>query len=107
MELKEFVSDSLVGIIDGIIDAQRRTTESGAVISSDEFDGKGNVETKSHKVYFDIAVSLMEMSDKKGFFSISVLSINAGKQKDTVSSAENVSRIRFDIDVIFPHPVQE
>lgn len=98
MDLKTFVSDSLVGIIEGVQDARERTAEKGhAAITPKLSNGYG--ETKA--VSFDIAVSLSEKTGKDGVFEIAVMSLKAGLGRDKETTSDVVSRIRFDVDIAF------
>ena len=106
MDLKTFVSDSLVGIVEGVRDARERTAGREVAIAPPSLpDGHGSaVQAASNKVFFDVAVSLSEKTDRKGAFEIVVLSLNAGFGRGKETAADTVSRIRFDVDITFSLP---
>lgn len=117
MDLKEFISNSLTQIIDGIRDAQERSAASGAWISpvgakmpAREGAGKvaaGGMESYLDEVKFDVAVTVND--DVKGGVSgglkVIAISLEAGGTTSTRHGAE--SRIQFAIPVIWPGVTNE
>jgi hypothetical protein len=91
MDVKEFVSDMLKQIIDGVVDVQNNT--SAVVVPH---SGTCN------KINFDIAVTVVESKESGGKAGISVYSIGAGVTGKTESSSSTVSRIKFEIPVELP-----
>lgn len=94
MDVKEFVSETLRQIVDGVVDAQRHTKEKNAVIVP-YYDSR-------KMVNFDVAVTVVEGKETTGKAGISVWSIGAGLGGKTESSSSTVSRIKFDIPVDLP-----
>lgn len=105
MNIKEFVSESLVQLIEGVQDAQNRTKETGAKINPmcrqfhhgetvSEDTGESN-----RVVTFDIAVSADKKLGASG--EVKVWGIAAGGNKS--SNASEVSRMQFSVYVILPY----
>ena len=97
MELEEFISKTLVGIYKGVKSANKEIDSTG---SSSYF----NIESSScHKertdgyIKFDVAVTASNSADLKGSAGIRVWSIGIGGEKETTTSEQIVSRIKFGI----------
>lgn len=117
MELKEFVSSTLTGIVEGVLDAQRKTCPLGAIISPgcmmnekgehrmvviERVNGKDSRSVAVSTISFDIAVVLSEKDGKKGGGGISVFNVRADGELKKEKSSENASRIKFDLNVSWP-----
>ena len=111
MELKEFVSEILVQVCEGIVDAQARTANSGALISPTfkRNNGELTVDTVSNGLTserFDVALtaSTSNSTDGKGGLKlgIAVLEFNAGGGKTEAVQNSQVSRVQFEIPVKLP-----
>jgi hypothetical protein len=94
MDVKDFVSDTLKQIIDGVVDAQEYAKEKDAVVVP-YHDYQKNVS-------FDLAVTVVEGKETSGKAGISVWSIGAGVGGKTESSSSTVSRIKFEIPIELP-----
>lgn len=119
MELKEFVSQALVQICQGIKEAQEMTSDLGAIVSPPVLDAKDGIANihYDHKdnltaflIDFDVAVTTAECasSEKGGLLkaSLEVVAAKLGGElgKSVSSEVQNstVSHIRFSIPVRFP-----
>lgn len=114
MNLKEFVSESLKDIFDGIEEAQSKVkdaknkaginpknlTHCGDKPHSYLWDHETN--TAPQVIDFDIAVTITEDKKTSGKAGISVWSIGVGVDKKTDSLSSTVSRIKFSMPVVFP-----
>jgi len=94
MDVKEFISETLKQIMDGVVDAQEHTKGKNAIIAP-YYDYRKTVS-------FDVAVTVVEGKETTGKAGISVWSIGAGVGGKTESSSSTVSRIRFEIPVELP-----
>jgi hypothetical protein len=94
MDIKEFVSESLKQIIEGVIEVQTYAKSRNAVVVpySDRYK----------KVDFDIAVTVVEGKETGGKAGISVWSIGAGVTGKSESSSNTTSRIKFEIPLELP-----
>jgi hypothetical protein len=112
MELKEFISRSLVDIIEGVTMAQAATLEHakaggmgsihpiGPAINPKMFSGD---DSAVKIVDFDVAVTVTEgiSSEVEGKAGISVIGLNAQLQQE--SSHSKVSRIKFQVPIRFAY----
>lgn len=118
MDIKEFVPETLVQICEGIVDAQKRARDTGAIISprmmnSEEIATPDLPATAADIINFDIAVEARESNTKNDASgikaSLAVLGVKAGVDtsgKDCRSdTSASVSRISFAVRVRWP--VQE
>jgi hypothetical protein len=94
MDIKEFVSETLSQIIDGVVDAQGRSQPRSAVVAP--FYGC------RQNVRFDVAVTVAEGKEVTGKAGISVWSIGAGGSAKSETSSSTVSRIQFEIPIELP-----
>jgi hypothetical protein len=94
MDVKEFISDTLKQIIDGVKDAQAYATGKDAVVVP-YYGNRQNID-------FDIAVTVVEGKETGGKAGISVWSIGAGVSGKSESSSSTASRIKFEIPVELP-----
>jgi hypothetical protein len=93
MDIKEFVSETLKQIVDGVIDAKNR--KDGEAVDV-------HYPNRTQKVTFDVAVTVIEGKETGGKAGISVWSIGAGVTGKTESSSSTISRIKFDIPIELP-----
>lgn len=102
MELRKFISDALCEIIGGIKDTQDKTNETGALINPTYSHDFGNGHKRHYNlaesITFDIAVTANNKSD--GGFGINVFGSSIGSKLNEEKS--NISRINFQIKVVFP-----
>ena len=113
MDLKEFVSETLVSIVDGIKDAQEKSSDLGSSVNPGGLmRHKSAVETNAiwdnrtnnyaQQVSFDIAITAEDT--KKGGGKVKVLSGIFGGELGAEMGAKNAlaSRFTFAIPVLFP-----
>ncbi|HUG82063.1 MAG TPA: hypothetical protein VML01_10395 [Bryobacterales bacterium] len=112
MHLKDFVRDSIVQIIEGVVEAREHTKDTGAIVgpavavdsSTVAKPGMAFVGRKgvAQLVEFDVVVSISEgeMSEAK----VGVLSgiIGAGVGGKSEETLHNVSRLKFSVPVLLP-----
>ena len=98
MNLKEFIRESLVSILDGINDAQHDLSRKGvgAAVNPKFLDAPSIGEADVQNIEFDIAVSVSEKSEKSAEGELKVVGILSADGKFTAGSEiGSVSRIRF------------
>ncbi|AIF98281.1 hypothetical protein [Alteromonas australica] len=113
MELKDFVQESLLSIIDAVHDAQDKAMEKGAIINPGGLTrGTQNLEANSvwdnttnnyaRNVNFDIAITAEDQA--KGGAKIKVLSGLLGGDVGGEKSSKNsiASRIQFNVPILLP-----
>lgn len=92
MELKEFITETIVQITDGLRDGHNYVVQNGY--------GSGISDSHYRDVTFDIALSTVEeeSTGKKGNISVANI-LNAGAQEALKSNSSNISRIQFKIEL--------
>jgi len=117
MELKEFVTETLLQICGGIEDAQRRLSIGGSttrINTSMTKDDSGNLVTGGRRhsveyVDFDVAILASSGTETKagvGLVVASLLSLGASGKSNQSQGTE--SRVKFRVPVAFPmHKHQE
>jgi len=107
MELKEFVSKSIIAIIEGVVEAQSFAKDNGAKINP------SNLTAPTVKYYsddgvlgqdieFDVAVVVSETKEGKMNAGISVCGIGAGGHKSKETENSTTSRIKFSVPLLLP-----
>ena len=98
MELAEFVSKSLVGIVEGVREANQKLkdSENGKKPFSLEHSGG---DYKDGAINFDVAVTAGQSGTVKGGAGVSVWAVKAGGEAETKQTQEQVSRIQFKVDI--------
>jgi hypothetical protein len=122
MNLKEFVTESLVEIVSGISDAQARLVGSDAQVSPKVkslftqsqtggtnmalgWDSRGGV---IQVVEFDVAVTATEGTETKGGIGVVAGIFALGSQGKSEETNQSISRIRFKVPISFPkNPISD
>jgi len=110
MELKDFVSQSLIQIIDGIKDAQKHADVNQAeivpVLTTQDEGHRGSSAQKYlpiEKIKFSVVVTTTDGSKSEAGAGIFVGAFGIGGRTETGESSEGVSRIEFEIPVRYPN----
>jgi hypothetical protein len=118
MELKEFVTQTLIQIIGGVKDAQELAAKERASINSERLylESTGHIKYLDHvvspivtKIDFDVAVTTSEESKAQGGGVITIAAIaGIGSKLEAGSKDSTVCRIQFSVPVALPvQPHQE
>ena len=111
MNLKEFVSETIVQIIEGVIDANDRTKQYGAVVSpniagSQEHGAKhGFVASKdgaAQMIHFDVALEAKEGTGTKGGIGVVTGIFSLGSAGQSSAESSTVSRVKFGVPIVLP-----
>lgn len=118
MELKEFVSKTLIQIIEGVADAQEQTRAThGYADQRDRVHPRLNENADSspegkyfttqmgeliQMVAFDVAVTTEHSSDTKAGGGIRVAGVGFGGDIAAADKDTSVSRVSFEVPVTFP-----
>ena len=94
MDVKEFLSETMKQIVDGILDAQEQTKNKGAVIVPHS--------GSESSVRFDIAVAVTEGAQASGIGSLQVYGDGSSVGGKTESSNSVVHRVQFEVPVEYP-----
>ena len=108
MDLKEFITETLVQITNGVIEAQELIKDKGAYINPEGRHSGENVEPgfegrfrHIQKVKMSVAVTVTENLEKKAGISVlSVISAGVSAKNSDLNSITN--RIEFEIPISVP-----
>ena len=110
MELKDFVSETLKQVMEGVKMAQNKAAEFGGTINPQGFliseksvpFRRGGVDLVGQVIEFDIVVSTHDTDKAKGGVGIFVGEIGVGVRGEAESQSTAVNRIQFSIPVYLP-----
>jgi len=110
MELKDFISESLIQIIDGVATAQEHAEEKGAEVAPKLQATTGPRDTfRTHftehpvqTVEFDVAVTASEVDKAEGTIGILVASLGVGVKGSEERQTTELSRIKFSVPIGLP-----
>lgn len=107
MDLKEFVSQTLIQICEGVTTAKDAVQEAGGVINPSLATipketlhvGSGII---AEVVEFDVAVTVSKGTGTKGGIGIFVAPLALGSQGESKAATESISRIKFKVSIVLP-----
>ena len=114
MDIKDFIKESLLQIVDGITEANTALEAKGASIPTTGVagesvwwtlvkEGKNQHTRHALRVDFDLAVTVTQSDNLKAGGGISIASlVNAGTTCEISSQSESVSRIKYTIPLELP-----
>ena len=110
MELKDFISETLTQIIQGVEEAQLNTKDSGGFISPyvrTTFEAKHMVavttdQTPVHLVNFDVSLEATDGTGTKGGIGVVTGLLSAGSQGQSNKSNLASHKISFNIPISLP-----
>ena len=115
MELKDFVSATLIQIVEGVKNAQEFALENNASInptrSGSTMTGSSisnDFRTVNTKIYqlqdveFDVAVTAIEGTETKGGVGVAIGMFKLGADGQSNAEKQSVSRIKFKVPVQLP-----
>jgi hypothetical protein len=105
LELEEFVSNTLVQVMHGIMKAQKEWSSkcSGYGVISPAWDGPDDYRNRTQNGTFDVAITAASKSEGDGGGGIKVIALAdvSGKFNRSVESS-TVSRISFSVPILPP-----
>ena len=110
MELKEFITQTLININQGIIDAQEQTKESGIVINpknikkrdSNIFEVCNGNSAPIQEIEFNIVVNVAEGKDSKIAVGAFTGMLSGGVSNTNQNNSSTQTTIKFNLPVQFP-----
>jgi hypothetical protein len=114
MELREFISDVLVQIAEGVRDADEAVAQAGGVASPATHHGPSVDARENHfarstpgapvfLVDFDVAVTVSDSTDKGAHAGLHIANVlSAGVGGKAAESTASVSRVRFKVPIALP-----
>jgi hypothetical protein len=111
MQLKDFVSESIKQIIDGVSDAMEHAASKGGRVNparqivnsnnaSSRFDRASGVSIET--IEFDVAVTVSEGTQTKGGIGVFTGFVGLGSQGQSDASNLSVSRLKFVVPIALP-----
>lgn len=112
MELREFTKQSLIEIIDGVVEAQAYAKQKGARINPRRGKSERTIVTDAwgvigQEVEFDVAVVSNEFVGGEVKAGISVIGIGIGGQTSSDHSNTIQNRIKFSVPLFLPIQKEE
>jgi hypothetical protein len=109
MELRKFISDSLLQIVQGVVDSSSDIASLGGAVSP-AYSGAGDGHVGStlangkpvHAIEFDVVVSVSAGASTEGHEVISVASAHAKSSSAQSEQTAETSRLRFVIPLQLP-----
>ena len=110
MDLKEFVAGTLTQIIEGVKEAQKAAKTHGAEVSPKFQQYQSTINSFSFNkkdevirfVKFDVALSATEGSERGTSGGLKVIVAAVGGKSLDVKETSTVSRLQFEIPVVWP-----
>lgn len=110
MDLKEFVSQTLLQIIQGVAEAQGQAAPLGAEVSPYVSNVKQGQEPVMYagrgrivqQVEFDVAVTAIEGTSTRGGIGVVLGPLALGSQGSSAAHSSSVNRVKFTVPVTFP-----
>lgn len=116
MELKDFISETIQQISQGIVNAKEKCSELDVIVNPDITVGANgeyyipeeknishiSMQRRVQLLNMDIAVTVTEASETSGGGKIGVSILGANINSSGKSENTNVSRVKFSIPVCFP-----
>ncbi|MGP8271895.1 MAG: hypothetical protein ACLQLH_17670 [Terracidiphilus sp.] len=109
MELEQFIHNSMVQIMKGIMSAQKEwaSTCSGYGVISPAWDGPDDFRNRTQEVKFDVAVTAATKTEGGGGGGIRVVALDLSGKIDRSAEKSTVSRISFSVPILPPTTVIE
>ncbi|OPZ54330.1 MAG: hypothetical protein BWY90_00147 [Deltaproteobacteria bacterium ADurb.BinA014] len=112
MNLQEFVTQTIIAIVNGVADAKAKLGEDRVNPIVEAFDRKHNAANSvrlmdkkgnlMRNVTFDVAVTASQATGTKGSLGIIVAGVGLGTKGQTDKSNATVSRVQFTVPVTLP-----
>ena len=113
MDLKDFISQTLVQIAEGVSDSSARIKELGGRVNPHvtsehkELSRHGMLWSSGsagHVVSFDVALTVNTGTGTKGGIGIFAGAVNLGSSGESKAESSSVSRVSFTVPLILPQP---
>lgn len=102
MELKDFIKETLIQIVDGIKESQSVIEEKGALVAPEGYicNGKGNFDdfTCVESIDFEVTIEAKEKGGSNGGIKTPIIEVLVGKS----TSTGNYNKISFSVPIVYP-----
>ncbi len=108
MELKDFIKQTIVQIVDGVVEAQSSIRDKGANINPVNFrftkDGQQNHSKFAipQDIVFDIGLTSSEKNGSSEGIGVFLGTINLGKKSEDVAETVAVTKVKFTVPLALP-----
>lgn len=110
MDLKEFVSKTLIEITEGVISAQNFLTDKGAIVVPAELFIPGSAQIRPggwagrsiQMVQFKVALAVQENTEGKGGIGVVAGLFKVGVEGGSNSMNESSNSVEFSVPIAFP-----
>jgi hypothetical protein len=110
MELKEFITQTLININQGIIDAQEQTKDSGFLINPKNIKKRGENTYEHYEgtpaqvqdIEFNVVVNVAEGNDAKIAVGVFTGMLSGGASNTNQNNNSTQTTIKFNLPVQFP-----
>jgi hypothetical protein len=113
VDLKDFVANTIAGIVEGMVEAQSRISPSGAYVNPGNlmgsttdrgeaalWDNRNNNYARS--ISFDVALTVQEGTNTGAKIGVATGLLNLGASGASQSGQMAVNRVQFSIPILFP-----
>jgi hypothetical protein len=115
MDLKEFVSKTLIEITEGVISAQESLKEKGAIVVPADLHVAGEASTRPggyfgrsvQTVQFNVGLIIQENNEGKGGIGVATGFFKAGGEKGSSTKNESTTNVSFSVPIAFPEGNQK
>ena len=113
MELKDFITETLTQMMEGVKNAQEKAKEVGAIVNPEANDSSkhyievGNEHIASiQNVEFEIALTASTTEETKKGINVAFAAIELGRGKGNNEQNSAINKIKFEIPIVLPCTVQ-
>ena len=109
MDLKDFISGSIVDIAEAVKTADEALKEHGGMVNPGAHTDNmaGGFAAPRTKLKFDVAVSASKRAEGGTGVKAKIFVVEASLGGEGEMSSESVSRLSFAIDVVLPHDAKQ
>jgi len=104
MELQEFITETLIQIVNGVKAAQNLVKDSTAIIAPHGYLGGVQYRREMQSIEFDVAITTTDTTEAKAGAGVFVAGISLGGQARGEASNQTLSRIKFKVPIYLPEP---
>ena len=101
LELRDFVSETIKQVIDGVVAAQKYAEDKGAVVNP-SFGLRHQKERPVQSISFDVALTAAKGTKTQGGVGVLIGVLGLGSRGQSEKSNESVNRIQFAVPISLP-----
>lgn len=107
MELKEFVKNTLIEIVEGVKNAKEECRKLGGEVTPSVTKASLGTETgssyrRTQEVEFEVALSEIDKSGSKKGIGVALSVVRAGGSSDAEKEIQSLSKIKFSVTIVLP-----